>query len=147
MDIGSHRIDLFLDLFGEITDAKAYCATLDADYAAESQASLITQFSSGRHGLLQCYFGSHAGLDDLEIVGTQGKLRSPNLNRGELAIRTKGQETVESHSPWPNFNTPLIADFVNAIQRDTLPCVRGEIGRMTNWVMQRAYENARGLRI
>ena len=143
MDIGSHRIDLFLDLFGEIADTKAFCATLDADYEAESIASLIIQFTSGRHGMLQCYFGSQAGLDELVIVGTEGHLRSPNLNGGELVIRSQGKEIAESHSPWPNFNSPLVADFVDAIQRKANPCVTGEAGRMNNWVMERAYQDAR----
>ena len=58
MDLGSHRINLFLHLLGEIDHVSAYCDTLEADYAGDNCSSLIARFPRGCHGVLQCFFGT-----------------------------------------------------------------------------------------
>jgi predicted dehydrogenase len=74
MDIGSHRINLFLDLFGEVRDVQGYCDTLAGPYPAEDCASLLVRFDSGAHGTLQCCFSTPANLDEFLIVGTRGRV-------------------------------------------------------------------------
>ena len=54
MDIGSHRLNVMMHLFGEIAEVIAVCDTQAADYAAEDSASLVMRFQSGVHGTLQC---------------------------------------------------------------------------------------------
>jgi predicted dehydrogenase len=58
MDIGSHRLNLFLDLFGEVTDVQARIDTLLGPYEAEDAATLSLRFRNGAHGTLQCFFGT-----------------------------------------------------------------------------------------
>ena len=41
MDIGSHRINVFLHLFGEVAEVKAICETVAADYEPEDTALLL----------------------------------------------------------------------------------------------------------
>ncbi|MDA0588511.1 MAG: Gfo/Idh/MocA family oxidoreductase [Planctomycetota bacterium] len=152
MDIGSHRIDLFLTLFGPIVGAgpdgnssgvKAFCGTVAADYDSDDLAHVIVQFESGVHGSLQCYFGSIVDPDEFAILGTKGRLVSRPLNGGELRIEKGSETSVEQHPPSVNFNTPLIADFVTAILEDRTPSVPGEQGRDVNRVMELAYAAAR----
>jgi len=156
MDIGSHRLDLFLTLFGPIVGAgpggdgsgvKAFCGTVAADYESDDLAQVIVQFESGVHGSLSCYFGSTVDPDEFAILGTKGRLVSRPLNGGELLIEKADDSgpltTVEQHPPSANFNTPLIADFVTAILEDRTPAVAGEQGRDVNRVMELAYASAR----
>src|SRR5262245_44906432 len=44
MDIGSHRIDLFLDLCGGVADVKAYCESLGDAFDTEERATLLLRF-------------------------------------------------------------------------------------------------------
>jgi predicted dehydrogenase len=151
MDIGSHRLDLFLNLFGPIVGAgpdgdgsgvKAFCGTVAADYESDDLAHVIVQFESGVHGSLSCYFGSAVDPDEFAILGTKGRLVSRPLNGGELLIERGSESTVEQHPPSANFNTPLIADFVTAILENGTPSVPGEQGRDVNRVMELAYASS-----
>lgn len=152
MDIGSHRLDLFLTLFGPIAGAdpggdgsgvKAFCATVAADYNSDDLAHLIVRFESGVHGSLSCYFGSTIDPDEFAILGTKGRLVSRPLNGGELIIERGTGTTREQHPPCPNFNLPLIADFVAAITANGNPHVPGEQGRDVNRVIELAYASSR----
>ena len=139
MDIGSHRLNLFLHLGGPIEEVKAYCNTIAAPYAAENIASLILRFQSGAHGILQCFFGSPFDSDTFTITGTRGQVSSTPLNGGQLICELDGKQRIESHPPAENFNAPLIADFTSAIREQRAPQVTGEEGRETNKIIATAY--------
>lgn len=143
MDIGSHRINLFVDLFGEAVDVKGFCETLAANYEADDCATLIMRLASGVHGSLRCYFGAEYDPDEFSIMGTAGRLYASPLNGDRLILDTGGNRRIEEHPPAANFNTPLIADFVAAIEENRDPLVTGEEGLLTNVVMQRAYADSR----
>ena len=142
MDVGSHRLELFLRLFGPITGVKAFCGTVAVDYESENVASLALQFESGIQGTLQCFFGTDTDQDEFAILGTKGRLTSRLLNDGPLLIEKNVEREVEQHPPCPNFNSPLIADFVAAILEDRQPTVTGENGREVNRIMELAYRDA-----
>jgi predicted dehydrogenase len=111
MDIGSHRIELFLDLFGEIAETKAYCETIAATYEVEDVAILAMRFASGVVGSLQCYFGGMPALDEFVVVASDGRITANPLNGQDLIIQTAQGRRVESHPPPTNLSAPLIADF------------------------------------
>ena len=142
MDIGSHRLDLFLRMFGPVADVKAQSGTVAADYQADDVATLALRFESGIHGVLHCCFGSTTDPDEFAILGTAGRLVSRPLNGGELLIEHGRDCIVEQHSPATNFNSPLIADFCAAILESRSPFVSGEAGRDVNRVMQLAYASS-----
>ena len=142
MDIGSHRIDLFRHLFGEIAEARAFCSTLSGTYEAEDCVTAGFQFASGMHGSLHCYFGTAVPLDEFSILGTKGQLIANPLNGDKLVIRLGKQQKTEIH-PFPrNLHGPLVEDFVAAIREDRTPLVNGEEGRRVNEVMVRIYSSA-----
>ncbi len=142
MDIGSHRLNLFVDLLGEPIAVKAVCGTVAASYAADDCATLVMQFANGVHGNLQVYFGAQVDPDEFAIMGTKGRLVARPLNGSRLDIDLGSEQRSEEHPPSANFNAPLIADFVAAIQEHRDPEVSGDEGRKTNAVMEQAYENA-----
>lgn len=141
MDVGSHRINVFLRLFGEITEIRALCATVAADYQVEDTALLLMRFGSGVTGTLQCHFGCEDP-DEFSIIGTGGRIVARPLNGDTLTIEVNGQVTSESHPPASNLCAPLINDFVAAIVEDRQPRVSGVEGWATNEVMERAYREA-----
>ncbi len=143
MDVGSHRLELFLRLFGPIRDVKAFCGTVAVDYESENVASLVLQFESGIQGTLQCFFGTDTEQDEFAVLGTKGRLTSRPLNGGTLVVERNTERDVEVHAPAQNLNSPLIADFVAAILEERQPMVSGEHGREVNHVMELAYRNAR----
>ncbi len=140
MDIGSHRINLFLDLFGQINDVATFCDTLAGDYEGEDTATLMFRFASGAHGSLTCLFNTKAELDDFVVVGTEGQLRASPLNGNELFVEIGGNQSTEELAPPTNLHAPLVADFVAAIKEDRPPRVSGVEGLMASEVMEKAYK-------
>lgn len=143
MDIGSHRLDLFLRMFGAVADVKAQCGTVAASYQADDVATLALRFESGIQGILHCCFGSTTDPDEFAILGTNGRLVSRPLNGGDLVIEHGRESITEKHPPADNFNAPLIADFTSAIRESHAPLVSGVVGREVNRVMERAYASSR----
>ncbi|MFP6618953.1 MAG: Gfo/Idh/MocA family oxidoreductase [Pirellulaceae bacterium] len=139
MDIGSHRIDLFQYLFGPISEVSGFTSTLVADYQADNCTTLTMRFESGLHAVLQCYFGAVIDPDEFTVMGTAGRLTVSPLNGGQLVVQSATGQREETAPPAENFNTPLIDDFVTAIQDDREPGISGLQGRATNQVMEAAY--------
>ena len=140
MDIGSHRLDLFEMLFGEVTRVDAQFIDSDS-YEAEQAATLSMQFEGGAHGILQCYFGTVNTPDRLELIGTEGRVTIEDLNGSEVQIVTADGSRTESLPPHENFHAPLIGDFTEALQTGRPPRISGEIGLRTNEVIERAYRS------
>ena len=141
MDIGSHRLDLFMQLMGDVKSVKASMAG-SLDYEVEQVVTLLMQFSEGAHGVLQCCFGAVDTPDRLEIIATDGRVTVEDLNRGDLMLYTADGQEQESHPPASNLHAPLIEDFTAALAEQRSPAISGRIGKQTNDVIQMAYENA-----
>ena len=139
MDIGSHRIDLFLDLFGPCKRVESFCDTVSADYETEDVASVLMQFDKGAHGLLQCFFGTSNEWDSFTVLGSDGRLSVDPLNKGLLVIEKGSDRRSESLPPAENLHAPLIEDFSSAVLDDKCPVVTGESGQAVNDVIDRAY--------
>jgi len=142
MDIGSHRIEIFLDFFGDVNRVKAICPPPTLAGQTETTAALLLEFERGVVGTLKCHFGTTAMLDAFAIVGTKGQLMTDCLNGPELILETGGRRVLETHPPAENLSSPLVADFVTAILEDREPMITGEMGLAVNEVMQRAYADA-----
>ena len=139
MDIGSHRINLLLAMFGEIASIRAMHSTLAADYESENVSSTLMQFSSGLHACMTCLFNTPFDPDRFEIIGTRGRMLSSPLNGGDLLIETRDGVRTESLPPHANLHYPLVADFAMAILESRPPLVTGEEGRATTGVIDRIY--------
>ncbi|MFK8113451.1 MAG: Gfo/Idh/MocA family protein [Rubripirellula sp.] len=141
MDIGSHRIDLFVQLFGDVDSVHGSFAE-SADYEAEQAAFVTMKFQCGVHGLLQCYFGTAQTPDRLEIIGTDGRITIEDLNQGDMHFFSSGESVYESHPPADNLHAPLIEDFTTALEDSQVPLVSGKVGKTTNDIIAMAYQNA-----
>jgi predicted dehydrogenase len=141
MDIGSHRLDLFLHLMGDVQSVQS-SRIESPDYEAEQVATLLLQFTSGVHGVLQCYFGTTSTPDRLEVIGTEGRVTIEELNGDELMLFTAAGVTRETHAPADNLHAPLIEDFTLALEENRVPKISGVQGKQTNDVIDMAYANA-----
>ena len=142
MDLGSHRINLLVDLFGMPSEVKALTDTLTADYETEDSATLAMRFPQGPHATMHCLFGTTANVDSFSVIGTTGELTADPLGGERLTVRVEGETTLETHARDPNTHAMLIADFSAAIAENRPPRVSGEEGRAASEVMQRAYAAA-----
>ncbi|PHS04970.1 MAG: dehydrogenase [Blastopirellula sp.] len=143
MDVGSHRIDLLIDLLGEPPlKVDAHCSQRSLFYGdddVDDVETLTLIFPGGIQATLQCLFGTPVDPDVFQIIGTEGYLEATPLNDGRLTIKTAAGVKHESHPPHKNFNSPLIADFVKAVQKGHDPLIDGRSGMKVNHVMEQAY--------
>jgi len=142
MDVGSHRINLFLHLLGKITAVKSFCGTIASSRQVDDNSAVLMKFESGAVGTLQCHFGVPFDPDEFAITGTLGRITANPLNGKTLTITTASGVRTETHPPDANFCAPLIADFVAAILEDRPPLISGEEGRAANAVMESAYNES-----
>ena len=142
MDIGSHRIQLFLELFGPVAKIKSICSPATGNDEVENRAVIVLRFQNGIIGSLICSFADSGYIDEFRVIGTQGRLEVSPLNSGRLIVVKEGLERIENHPPAANLHEPLIADFVAAIQETRRPRVSGEDGRDVNQVIEQAYKAA-----
>ena len=139
MDIGSHRIDLFLDMFGPVANVKSCVESIGSTYESEDTAVVMLKFVAGPVGLLQTYFGATDVPDQFSVLCTNGSMATSSLNDGELLIRRAGSVSIEQHPPDANLHAPLIVDFTEAIADGRPPVVTGEQGADVNRVIDLAY--------
>lgn len=143
-DVGSHRIDLLLHLLGPVAEVSALTDTLTQEYAAEDSASLLLRFASGVHGLVGIYWNMRQRMDELEIIGTDGRIVVSELERGVMELRRPGIPTERQVLPPPRpTHIDLVEDFVQSVRDARAPAVPGEAGLATTAVLDAAYEAAR----
>ena len=142
MDIGSHRIDLFVKLFGNAQKVSGIANQIGVTYETENVATVVMEFTQGVQATLQTFFGTEVGLDQFRCVGTRGQIDIEDLNSGQMTVSTATRTWQESHPPADNLHGPLIDDFVDAIENGRPPACDGSQGRETNRIMALAYQTA-----
>jgi predicted dehydrogenase len=138
-DFGCHRIEVFLTLFGSVREVESMVGNAAFAREVEDTASALFRFESGAQGCLSVTHASLAAQDTLDIYGTEGALRIPNLNSGTMIVHTRSGERMETLPPHSNFHYPLIADFVGAVRENREPGVGGDTGRAVNALLEKIY--------
>lgn len=143
MDFGCHRIEVLADLFGEVRSQKSIVTNnVFSNRSVEDSAALLLEFERGP---LASVTVTHAAIDPkdtLSIYGTKGSIDIPNLNAGNITIKTADVERTESHPSHPNVHLPLIGDFADAIINNREPRFGGETGRMVAAIEDKIYGRA-----
>lgn len=144
MDIGSHRIDVLLDILGAVTQVSAFTDRLLFERQVEDSALVIMRHSSGAHSTVGAYHSIGQHCDELEILGSKGRIAMRSLNSGRFTF-TQGSEEKKTPKkpPHENLHLPLIEDFGRAVIEGRQPRVTGHIGRLTNRIMEAAYTASR----
>lgn len=129
MDFGCHRLEVLMNLFGEVKQLKSIVSNAIFGREVEDTASALLQFENGTCANLTVTHAAAEGQDTLDIFGTNGSIHIPVLNGAEMRIRKGGEERTEFHAPQSNFHLPLIEDFTEAVLNDKEPGITGEIGK------------------
>lgn len=129
MDFGCHRIEILLDLFGQVGEIENLNANVVFDREVEDTSSALFRFIDGPCTSLTVTHAAAASVDSFDIFGTEGTIRIASLNSGIVRIATAHGESTESHPPAANFHSPLILEFADAVINDREPRVTGSTGR------------------
>lgn len=138
-DFGCHRIEVLINILGQIRKVRAITSNVIFDREVEDTATALFQFERGPTGVLSVTHAARETQDTLEIFGSLGSIHVPNLNDGTMRVASDAGERVETHSPDANLHAPLIKDFVEAVMNDREPAVSGETGRMVATIEDQIY--------
>jgi predicted dehydrogenase len=141
-DFGCHRIEVLLNLFGQVKDVRGVMSNALFEREVEDTASAIFQFERKTQATLSVTHAAREPQDTLRIFGSEGSLRVAVLNEGDLHIQTATSERVEFHKPHQNFHQPLIDDFTRAVLAGGAPKVGGLISREVTRIMEEIYASA-----
>ena len=144
-DFGCHRIEVLLDIFGDITDVKSTLTNTLFDREVEDVATAVFQFERGTSGTLTVTHAAREPQDTFNLFCSRGSIHIPVLNEGTMRVLTSDGERTETHPNAKNIHQPLIEDFAASIIQNREPTVTGEIGRRVAVVEERIYRNEGGL--
>ena len=138
-DFGCHRIEVLLNLLGNINSVEGFLNNVLFKREVEDTATAVFNFDSGATAVLNVTHAALEPQDTLTVFGSKGSIHVPVLNKGTLIIKNKSGEMTEKYPPHPNFHLPLIEDFSDAVLHNTEPAVNGEIGKEVNRILSLIY--------
>jgi predicted dehydrogenase len=138
-DFGCHRIEVLLDLFGDVAEVGALRGNVLFDRRVEDAAIATLRFAPGPLAVVSVAHAAAEPQDTLHLFGSEGSIHVEQLNGSELRITRRGTETVELHPHAENVHLPLIQQFVDAVLGGGQPVVDGAAGRAVNRVLEAIY--------
>ena len=139
MDFGCHRIEVLVNLFGDITDVKSITDTIHYDRSVEDTASALLKFKAGMRGVLNVNHAILESQDTLDIWATEGSIHVSTLNKGDFTMITPDGIATESHPPHKNVHLPHIQAFTDSVLNDTLVPVDGNEGKKITAILDLIY--------
>jgi len=137
MDFGCHRIEVMLNIFGEIGNVWAEKRNLKYKRDVEDTAVAHFDFANNTVGTLTVTHAVFECKDTLDIFGTNGSIHVPVLNQGTMVLINEDGKTVEQWPPHDNLHLPLINDFTDSILNNRSPSVSGETGLIVNRILKK----------
>jgi predicted dehydrogenase len=141
-DFGCHRLEVLINVFGQVRRATGIAANVRYAREVEDTAVALLQLANGACATIAVTHASQASRDSVDIYGTHGSLHSASLNDGDLNVSTADTHRRESHPPAENLHRPLVDDFVEAVAAGRAPGVTGEIGRAVAQLEEEIYAAA-----
>ncbi len=137
LDIGSHALDLLDFYFGPIAEVKGLLSNLAGLYPAEDTVSGTWRFESGIHGSGMWCFVADRKEDQLQILGTAGRIGFSVLDvDGPVTVSTESEtETLIFDSP-EHVQQPLIQLVVDELLGIRACPSTGESAMRTDRVME-----------
>lgn len=137
MDIGSHRISLLDFLMDGIDSVKGFAETVQTALPVDDSTVFTLRFHNGTHAVANINWNVGVSNDEIEVYGTEGRLKCSPLNSGNLTVEDKFDGIVDmSQEPLPYTHTGLVRNFVNHLRTGEPIRCSGESGLSTNRVIQ-----------
>lgn len=134
LDIASHRIDVLNFLFGKPLRVTGQLSNVAHHYAVEDNATVMIEYENGVRGIVDVRWHSKTKRDECRIRGTEGEMEMSPLNDPDL-VYPGGRESLPVH---PNVHLPLIANFVDAVERKAPLLASGSAAYLTDWITEQA---------
>ena len=96
-DFGCHRIEVLLDIFGDVHDVKATLANTFFDREVEDTATAVFQFERGTCATLTVTHAAREPQDTFDLFCSHGSIHIPVLNEGTMRVLTPDGERIEAH--------------------------------------------------
>lgn len=145
-DMGSHRFDLLVGLFGMPSRVWATTETLVHDYEVEDTASIYLKLGNGAQCVSTWQWSSQTWVDHLSIIGSQGKIVMEPMDSPNFTLyigKDRSQERFDEEIPLPeNVHLPMIQNFIDAVSAGVDPVEVGEEGLKTNRILAAIDESA-----
>lgn len=142
-DFGCHRIEVLLDVMGDVAGVKATRGNVFFDREVEDVATASFRFERGTCGVLTVAHAVREPQDTFDLFCTHGSIHIPVLNEGTMRVLTAGGERTETHPNATNIHQPLIEDFARAVLENRTPLVTGSTGRNVALLEEMIYQNAK----
>ncbi len=115
VDLGSHALDVLDWMFGPITSCSGVAVNRGSAYPAEDLVTAVFSFDSGVEGVGLWNYDAADHIDEIEVIGSAGTLRSSCFGQEPVRITTRdGEDRVEA--PYPEIvQLPLIQKVVDSL--------------------------------
>ncbi|MDA3940838.1 MAG: Gfo/Idh/MocA family oxidoreductase [Spirochaetia bacterium] len=139
MDMGCHRIEVFVNIAGQVKQVTSFNDNIVFKREVEDSSIAHFRFESGTTGILSSSHAAKEPKDTLDIYGSEGSIHVPILNEGTMTIITNNGTRVEKHPNPANVHQAIIEDFIQAITEDIEPAVTGKMGREITRILDKIY--------
>lgn len=146
-DLGTHIIDLFRYLMGEIDEISGYLDNIVYKTEVEDFATAIIKFKKGGYGAFNCSYAAKRGINALVVTGNKGSIRIDNLiglrnASSKLTISMEG-EAQKMFRKRVNKLYRLLKDVNGCFIKRVQPSITSFDGYQNLRYMQILEENAR----
>ncbi len=139
MDMGCHRIEVFTNIAGTVSQVKSFNDNIVFKREVEDSSIAHFKFENGAIGILTSSHAAKEAKDTLDIFGSEGSIHVPVLNEGTITVISSNGTKTEKYPKHNNAHLPLIEDFIQAVIEDRDPAVTGERGREVTRILDKIY--------
>jgi predicted dehydrogenase len=135
VDIACHTLDVLDYILGPIKEVKGSASNQAGLYKAEDIVTANFVFESGVHGSGSWCFSAYENFDNVELVGTKGKLSFSTFGSEPILLTTEeGVKEFPVENPM-HIQQPLIQTIVDELNGKGICPSKGVSGSRTSWVM------------
>jgi len=136
VDLAAHMLDFLDYVFGPIRSVQGFASNQAQQYAAEDIVTGTFVFDSGVHGVGTWCFAGFQNVDQIEIVGSAGKLSFATFDASPVILTTSAGVTEFSYDYPAHIQQPLIQQVVDALNGTGACPSTGETAARTTQVME-----------
>jgi len=140
---GAHWVDLLRVLLGEVSDVMAYTSSKFSGWETDDTALVQMRMASGALASLTSTRRAPIVTNELDILGTEGRLFASPLSEGRLLLHRRGREPELLTYPRVGvMHTEMIAALIPVLLRGELSPLPGEEAVAVWKIMEAAYRSA-----
>ena len=139
MDFGCHRLEVLVNLFGEVDRVASMVSGSVYEREIEDTAIATLHFVSGVTATVSVTHATNIPKDTLQIFGTKGCIEIAVLNSGMMIVTEGSDRREENLPPAGNIHQPLVEDFIESVLLDRAPAVDGIGGRYVSELLEKIY--------